>query len=90
MGDTRETESFRHGASPPGETLMTAGELRLVLVRLDLTQARAAALLGCATRTVRHWASGDRSITASATILLRLLVRDVVSVADIESAHSAH
>jgi hypothetical protein len=69
---------------------MTAGELRLVLMRLDWTQEFTARLLGRSARAVRHWIAGDRAIPPEAAIVLRLLVRDRISAADIEAAHAAH
>jgi hypothetical protein len=52
---------------------MTKDEYRLILQRLDLTQLRAAELLGIDARTSRHWALGERRVSGPAAILLRLL-----------------
>jgi transcriptional regulator with XRE-family HTH domain len=75
---------------PLGETLMSPEELRRILMHLDITQERAAKLLGRDPRTIRHWLAGERAIGPEAAILLRLLVRDRIDADDIEQAHSAH
>jgi DNA-binding transcriptional regulator YiaG len=77
-------------ALPLGETLMSPEELRRILMRLDISQERAAKLLGRDPRTIRHWLAGERTIGSEAAILLRLLMRDRITVDDIEAAHSAH
>jgi plasmid maintenance system antidote protein VapI len=68
---------------------MTADELRLTLMRLDWTQEFTAKLLGRSPRTVRHWIAGDRPIAPEAAIVLRLLMRDRITITDIEAAHAA-
>lgn len=53
---------------------MTAPELRLILSRLELTQAEAAQLLGVAPRTVRRWLEGE-DIPGPAEQALRAWIR---------------
>jgi DNA-binding transcriptional regulator YiaG len=65
---------------------MTPDELRRILMALDMTQQRAARLLGRDQRTVRHWVAGDRAVPPEAAIVLRLLARGQITVAEIEAA----
>jgi DNA-binding transcriptional regulator YiaG len=58
---------------------MTPTEYRELLAVLDLTQARAARLLGIAERTSRFWAAGGRDISPPAERFLRLLVAAKIS-----------
>ena len=62
---------------------MTATEYSTILARLDLSQVAAARLLGIGDRTSRRYAAGDAEIPEPTAILLRLLARGVVSVADV-------
>ena len=62
---------------------MTAAEYSTILARLDLSQVAAARLLGIGDRTSRRYAAGDAEIPEPTAILLRLLARGVVSVADV-------
>jgi DNA-binding transcriptional regulator YiaG len=65
---------------------MTADEIRLALMRLDMTQGALAALVGVDPRTVRAWIAGARPMPLAAAIVLRLLARGRIGVADIEAA----
>ena len=66
---------------------MTATQFRATLDRLDLTQVGAARLLGSDERTVRRWASGDRTIPQAVVIMLRLLVAKKITIEDIEAVN---
>jgi DNA-binding transcriptional regulator YiaG len=68
---------------------MTANQFRAALGRLNLSQVGAARLLGANDRTVRRWASGERSIPGDVAILLRLLTAGKISTKDIEAARRA-
>lgn len=63
---------------------MTPNQFRSALSRLDLSQVRAAKLLGADERTARRWAAGDRGIPPTAEILLRLMLAGKVTADDIE------
>jgi DNA-binding transcriptional regulator YiaG len=65
---------------------MTPDELSRTLMRLDLTQTRLAALLGHDPRTVRSWVAGRYPVPKSAAIVLRLLARGLITIAQIEAA----
>jgi plasmid maintenance system antidote protein VapI len=65
---------------------MSPDELSRILMALDMTQQRCAKLLGRDDRTVRYWIAGDRGISPEAAIILRLLARGRITVAEIEAA----
>lgn len=52
---------------------MTSGDLRAILVELELTQAGLARLLGVTSRAVALWMADDRAIPGSAEAYVRLL-----------------
>lgn len=54
------------------QSRMTPAELRLVIMRAGITQARAAALAGVAERSLRQYLAGDRAIPLSVSGLLSL------------------
>jgi hypothetical protein len=54
--------------------MMTTGELRLTLSRLELNQAEAAQLLGVAPRTIRRWLDGEE-LSGPAEQALRAWIR---------------
>jgi DNA-binding transcriptional regulator YiaG len=64
---------------------MTAIQFRNALRRLDLTQQEAARLLGADERTARRWALGERAVPSCVVIVLRLLVAEKITTADIEA-----
>lgn len=66
---------------------MTANQFRAALDRLELTQTSAAKILDANDRTVRRWASDERSVPVQVGILLRLMVSGKITPADVESAH---
>ena len=65
---------------------MLPDELRLILTRFDMTQARAGALLGHGERAVRYWAAGTRAMPVEAAIVLRLLASGKTTIAEVEAA----
>lgn len=65
---------------------MTANQFRSALGRLELSQLGAARLLGVGERTPRRWASGDADVPSPVAILLRLMLKGKVTVADVEAA----
>jgi len=64
---------------------MTAIQFRNALRRLDLTQQGMAKLLGADERTTRRWALGERAVPSCVAIVLRLLVTEKITTADIEA-----
>lgn len=66
---------------------MTANQFRAALDRLKLSQLGAARLLDANGRTVRRWATEERSVPVQVGIILRLLLRGKITPADIEAAH---
>lgn len=66
---------------------MTSKQFRSALDRLGLTQLGAARLLQADGRTARRWALGERSIPPTVAILLRLLLAEKITAADIEELH---
>ena len=65
---------------------MLPDELRLILMRLDMTQQRAARLLGRNERTMRYWVAGTRAMPLETAIVMRLLASGRIGVEDIEAA----
>jgi transcriptional regulator with XRE-family HTH domain len=63
---------------------MTTRQFRSALRRLGLSQRGVARLLGADSRTARRWALGESEIPATVAILLRLLLAEKISAADIE------
>lgn len=63
---------------------MTANQYRAALAKLELSQVGAARLFGVNAVTSRRWAKDG--VTGTAAILLRLLVRGKITVADVEAA----
>lgn len=55
---------------PSGPERLTPAQLADTLRRAQITQARAAALCGCALRTMQQWLAGDRAMPLSASMLL--------------------
>ena len=68
---------------------MTPAQFRTALDRLGLSQVRAAKLFGVTDRASRSWALGENKIPHAVAILLRLLVTDKITIADL-SALAAH
>ena len=64
---------------------MTANQYRSALSRLGLTQVGAARLFGVNDVTSRRWAKDG--VRGTASVLLRLLVKGKITVADVEAAH---
>ena len=64
---------------------MTPIQFRNALRRLDLTQQGAARLLGADDRTARRWALGERAVPSCVAIVLKLLVAEKITAADIEA-----
>jgi DNA-binding transcriptional regulator YiaG len=60
-----------HGNRIPSAP-MTPGEFRAALARLQLTQTALAKRWGINLRTIQSWATGERPIPATVTMLLRL------------------
>lgn len=58
---------------------MTATEYRVALAALNLSQVRAAALLGVDPRTSRKWALGQYPVPRMAALVLRLMMDKGVS-----------
>lgn len=53
---------------------MTPDELKIIRLKLKLSQARLAKLLGLSSRTVVYrWEKGERKISKSMEILIKLL-----------------
>jgi len=65
---------------------MTHTQYRALLAKLDLSQVAAANLVGADPRTGRRWALGERPIPACVAILLRLIAKGTITVADVEKA----
>lgn len=53
---------------------MSGEQYRQALEALDITQGRAAQLLGVDARTSRKWATGEREVPPTAARFLRLLI----------------
>jgi hypothetical protein len=70
----QDTFMPNHPGRAPGsaQRRMTPAELRDVIARAGITQARAAELAGVAERTMRQYLAGDRAIPLSASGLLCL------------------
>jgi hypothetical protein len=62
---------------------MTPNQYRAALRRLDLTQVGAARLFGVNEVTSRRWAA--KGPTGTVVILLKLLLADKITLADIEA-----
>jgi hypothetical protein len=65
---------------------MTAHQFRAALRRLGLSQVGAARLLRVDGRTAQRWALGERSIPASAAIIVNLMIAGKITAADVERA----
>jgi len=63
---------------------MTPTEFRGILDCLGLTQAEAARLLGANERTVRRWATAERSVPPAVVILLRMMFLQLIEPAAID------
>lgn len=66
---------------------MTSKQFCAALDMLKLTQTGAAKILDANDRTVRRWASDERSVPKQVGILLRLMLHGVITPADIEASH---
>ena len=64
---------------------MTANQYRAALAKLGLSQVGAARLLRINEVTSRRWAKDG--VTGTAAVLLRLLVKGKITIADVEAAH---
>ena len=64
---------------------MTPAEFKSALAALGLSQMRAARILGIDGRSIRRYVKGERGISESTAILLRLAVDGIITVSDIES-----
>lgn len=67
---------------------MTPNQFRAAIGRLDLSQVKAAQLVGADPRTGRRWALGERPVPECVAILLRLLVKGKITMKDVEDAAS--
>lgn len=65
---------------------MTSNQYRAALKTLDLSQHRAAALLGLAPRTSAGYALGEYPVPPTVATLLRLLVKGKITPQDIKDA----
>jgi hypothetical protein len=65
---------------------MTEKQFRAAIARLELSQARAAQLVGADPRTGRRWALGERPVPTCVGILLRLLIAGKITIADVEDS----
>jgi DNA-binding transcriptional regulator YiaG len=63
---------------------VTANQYRAALAKLELSQVRAARVLGVNEATSRRWARFG--VTGTAEILLRLLADGIIKIQDIETA----
>lgn len=66
---------------------MTANQFRSALDRLNLTQVGAASLFKADGRTARRWALGERTVPECVAIVLRLMLKGKLTIADIKAAH---
>jgi hypothetical protein len=64
---------------------MTPDELQRALWALDITQQKMARLFGHDERTMRRWVAGESAIPSTVAILVRLLVADKISPADVDA-----
>lgn len=65
---------------------MTANQFRSAIDRIGLSQVGAARLVGADPRTGRRWALDERPVPECVAILLRLLVKGKITIADVEQA----
>lgn len=65
---------------------MTANQIRAALDHLGLTQVAAAGLFGVEARSVRRWVSGDSPVPDAVAVVLRLLIAEKITLADVEAA----
>ena len=65
---------------------MTHTQFKVALIRLNLTQAPCARIIGVTDRQVRRWAAGDCEVPAPVTKLLVLMIAGRVSAAMVEAA----
>lgn len=65
---------------------MTPTQYRAALKKLELSQHRAAAMLGVAPRTSAGYALGEYGIPAPVATLLRLLLKGKITPEDIKDA----
>jgi len=63
---------------------MSPHQYRAALAKLDISQVKAAHLLGVDPRTSRAWALDQARIPASVAIVLRLMVKGRITVEDVE------
>jgi DNA-binding transcriptional regulator YiaG len=68
---------------------MSKNEIRAIYRDLDMTQGEIADLLGVTLRTSANWATGRIAIPLAPAILLRLLHKNKITVAQIRSASEA-
>ena len=66
--------SYNHGRDGL-EVALSPAEIREIRQKLNMTQARLAAVLGVSIRAVRYWEAGSRRIPGPVNALLRLLLR---------------
>ena len=64
---------------------MSPHQYRAALAKLDISQVKAAHLLGVDPRTSRAWALEQARIPHSVAILLRLMVAKKITVDDVEN-----
>jgi hypothetical protein len=65
---------------------MAPNELERALWTLDITQQKAARLLGHDERTMRRWVAGESAIPSTVAILVRLLIAGKITAADVVKA----
>lgn len=64
---------------------MSPHQYRAALAKLDISQVKAAHLLGVDPRTSRAWALEQARIPESVAIVLRLMVKGKITVDDVEN-----
>lgn len=63
---------------------MTPKQFRAAIEQLELSQVKAAALVGVDARTGRRWALGETTVPEAVAILLRLLMAKKITVEDVK------
>lgn len=63
---------------------VTPTQFRAALDKLELSQVKAAKLVGVDERTSRRWALGQTTVPEAVAILLRLLVAKKITVEDVK------
>jgi hypothetical protein len=63
---------------------MTPTQFRSALDRLGLSQLGAARLFRADGRTARRWALGERTVPKTVAILLKLMLAEKITAADID------